>query len=128
MITETTDGIRVSVQTHFQVEYSHPENHHYVYSYQITIENTSNFTTQLLRRRWYIFDATGVIREVEGEGVIGHQPVLEPGEQHNYTSGCNLRSPIGKMKGIYIMQRVVDGKTFEVTIPEFTLEVPSRFN
>ncbi len=124
MVTEITQGIKVSVITEYQNGYSVPAQGHFVFTYQITIENNSEYTIQLLRRHWYIHDATFEKREVEGEGVVGLQPVLEPGEVHQYVSGCNLRSGIGKMFGFYLMERVVDGKKFKVNIPEFTMIAP----
>jgi ApaG protein len=81
-----------------------------------------------MRRHWYIFDTIGTVREVEGEGVVGLQPVLEPGEVHEYVSGCNLKSTIGKMIGNYTMERIMDGKSFKVDIPEFTMMVPHLMN
>ena len=83
---------------------------------------------QLLRRHWYIYDSNGTVREVEGEGVVGLQPVIEPGEIHEYVSGCNLRTSIGKMTGTYLVERVVDGKQFQVQIPEFNMIAPYRLN
>jgi ApaG protein len=128
MTTEITEGVKVTVVTEFQPEYSSPAQAHYVFTYKISIENCSEYTVQLLRRHWYIYDANGSTREVEGEGVVGQQPVLEPGETHEYISGCNLKTGIGKMKGTYLMERVVDGKHFKVRIPEFTMVVPYRLN
>src|SRR3712207_3359051 len=124
MTTEITEGVKVTVLTEFQPEYSSPAQAHYVFTYKISIENCSEYTVQLLRRHWFIYDANGSLREVEGEGVVGQQPVLEPGEAHEYISGCNLKTGIGKMKGTYLMERVVDGKQFKVRIPEFTMIVP----
>lgn len=128
MTTEITEGVKVTVVTEFQPEYSSPAQAHYVFTYKISIENCSEYTVQLLRRHWFIYDANGSLREVEGEGVVGQQPVLEPGETHEYISGCNLKTGIGKMKGTYLMERVVDGKQFKVRIPEFTMIVPYRLN
>jgi ApaG protein len=128
MTTQVTDGVKVTVITDYQKEYSSPSQSHYVFVYRITIENCSAYTVQLHRRHWFIFDSNGYIKEVEGEGVVGKKPVLEPGEVHQYTSGCNLRTGIGKMAGKYIMERTVDGKRFEVNIPEFTLMVPFLHN
>ena len=108
MVTEITEGIKVSVETEYQPEYSSPSQYHYVFTYRITIENESENTIQLLRRHWFIHDANTIIREVEGEGVVGQQPVLEPGQDHKYVSGCNLKSGIGKMKGTYLFERIVD--------------------
>jgi ApaG protein len=128
MVTEITEGVKVTVATEYQPEYSSPAQEHYVFTYKISIENCSEYTVQLLRRHWHIHDSNGAIREVEGEGVIGLQPVLEPGEQHEYVSGCNLKTNIGKMRGTYLMERIVDGKQFRVRIPEFTMVVPYRLN
>ncbi|WP_299824625.1 Co2+/Mg2+ efflux protein ApaG [uncultured Pontibacter sp.] len=128
MDTKTTEGVKVTVTTNYLPDYSSPVQQHYVFAYKISIENNSEFTVKLLRRHWYIHDATGVVREVEGEGVVGQQPVLEPGESHEYVSGCNLKTGMGKMRGTYLMERMVDGKKFDVTIPEFTLIVPYKLN
>jgi ApaG protein len=99
-----------------------------VFTYRIGIENNSEFTIQLLKRQWQIFDAGFNQREVEGDGVVGQQPVLEPGQSPQYGSGCNLKSGIGKMVGNYLMERVVDGIKFQVKIPEFNLVAPQRLN
>ncbi|MEQ8809719.1 MAG: Co2+/Mg2+ efflux protein ApaG, partial [Imperialibacter sp.] len=90
--------------------------------------NCGDNTIQLLRRHWYIHDLNTQVREVEGEGVVGQQPILEPGETHQYVSGCNLRSGVGKMLGSYLMEKVLDGKKFQVKIPEFTMVVPYKLN
>ncbi|MHC2993713.1 cobalt transporter [Pontibacter sp. HJ8] len=128
MDTKTTEGVKVTVTTNYLPDYSSPVQQHYVFAYKISIENNSEFTVKLLRRHWFIHDATGVVREVEGEGVVGQQPVLEPGDSHEYVSGCNLKTGLGKMRGTYLMERMVDGKQFKVTIPEFTLVVPYKLN
>lgn len=128
MVTAVTEGIKVSVKTEYQQEYSSPLQAHYVFTYRIKIENASDNTIQLLRRHWLIYDANGTVREVEGEGVIGQQPVLEPGETHEYVSGCNLRSSMGKMVGTYLIERIIDGKQIRVAIPEFTMVVPYKLN
>lgn len=128
MITQITDGVKVSVVTEYQADYSSPRQSHYVFTYRITIENCSAYTIQLLRRHWFIYDSNNTQKEVEGEGVVGQQPVLEPGETHQYVSGCNLKTGIGKMNGTYLMERVVDGKQFKVVIPEFVLILPYLLN
>ena len=128
MVTSTTKGIKISVVTEYQPAYSSPTQFHYVFTYKITIENLSDQTIQLLKRHWYIHDANRPVKEVEGEGVVGIQPVLEPGESHNYVSGCNLKSGMGKMYGTYTMERIMDGKKFKVKIPEFTMFVPYKLN
>ena len=128
IISSITQGVKVSVITEFQPEYSNPGQAHFVFTYRISIENHSEQTVQLLRRHWYIYDSNGTVREVEGEGVVGLQPVIEPGEIHEYVSGCNLRTSIGKMTGTYLVERVVDGKQFQVQIPEFNMIAPYRLN
>ena len=128
MIAEITKGVKVSVETEYQPSYSSPSQYHYVFTYRITIENQTEFTIQLMRRHWNIHDAGFNQREVEGDGVVGQQPVLEPGQTHQYVSGCNLKSGIGKMVGTYEMERIVDGSKFEVNIPEFIMVAPLRLN
>ncbi len=128
MVTEITEGVKVTVETEYQPSYSSPSQYHYVFTYRIGIENNSEFTIQLLKRQWHIHDAGFHQREVEGDGVVGQQPVLEPGQFHQYVSGCNLKSGIGKMVGSYLMERVVDGLKFQVKIPEFNLVAPQRLN
>jgi ApaG protein len=128
MVSSITEGVKVSVLTEFQPEYSNPLQAHFVFTYRITIENHSDQTVQLLRRHWHIYDSIGTVREVEGEGVVGQQPILEPGEIHEYVSGCNLRSSIGKMLGTYLVERLMDGKQFRVNVPEFTMIAPYRLN
>jgi ApaG protein len=128
MVADITKGIRVSVETEYQDEYSNPAQMHYVFTYKITIENLSDKTIQLLSRHWDIIDATFPTREVEGEGVIGKQPIIEPGQMHQYVSGCNLKSGMGKMTGFYTMETLVDGKRFSVKIPQFNMVVPFKLN
>ncbi len=128
MVSDITEGVKVSVLTEYQPNYSNPLQSHFVFTYKIVIENRSDHTVQLLRRHWYVYDSNHRINEVEGEGVVGRQPVLEPGEVHEYVSGCNLSTGLGKMKGTYLMERILDGHRFKVTIPEFTLIVPYHLN
>ncbi len=123
-----TDGVKVSVNAEFQEDFSNLSKANFVFTYRVTIENQSNYTIKLLRRHWLIFDSAWQVSEVEGEGVIGQQPVLASGDLHEYTSGCHLRSTMGKMKGSYLMERLIDGEQFKVTIPEFTLIAPFRLN
>ena len=128
MVTQITEGVKVCVETEYQPEYSSPSQYHYVFTYRITIENNSDNTIKLLRRHWEIFDANTQLREVDGDGVVGQQPVIEPGDSHQYVSGCNLKSGIGKMKGQDLMERIIDGKQFHVSIPEFNMIVPFKLN
>lgn len=128
MVTAITRGIKVSVTNSYQPDYSNPRQMHYVFTYKVTIENYSDQTIQLLRRHWHIHDVNFDMREVEGEGVVGQMPILEPGDSHSYISGCSLKSGIGKMYGTYLMEKIIDGKRFNVAIPEFTMIVPYRLN
>ncbi len=128
METLTTNGITVSVETQYLPAHSSQREHKYIFGYHIVIENGSPFTVQLLRRHWVIQDADGRLREVEGDGVIGQQPVIQPGESHEYASFCNLDTEIGKMRGTYLMKRRDDDSLFEVAIPEFKMVAPFRLN
>ncbi|WP_316802410.1 Co2+/Mg2+ efflux protein ApaG [Pedobacter nototheniae] len=128
MVTAITDGVKVSVETIYQPEYSNPANEHFMFAYRIEISNLSDYPVQLMRRQWFIFDSNSSRREVEGEGVVGIQPVINPGETHVYVSGCNLKTDMGSMQGKYLMKRLVDEAEFEVDIPEFTLIAPYKLN
>ncbi|MFD2743219.1 MULTISPECIES: Co2+/Mg2+ efflux protein ApaG [Sphingobacterium] len=121
MVSQITSDVKISVESIYQPEYSNPDNLHYMYAYRITIENQSAETLQLLRRHWEIFDAIGEHKQVDGEGVVGQQPILEPNQVHQYASGCNLRSAMGYMEGFYEMQRLSDGELFAIAIPRFIL-------
>lgn len=128
MVTQITEGVRISVDCVYQTEYSNPESDHYMFAYRISIENLSDESVQLLRRRWLIFDSNGSKSVIEGEGVVGLQPVILPGHTHEYVSGCNLKSEMGFMEGKYQMIRKADGRQFEVDIPRFNLVAPFRLN
>ena len=99
-----------------------------MFAYKITIENSNDFPVKLLRRHWHIYDSDGSMREVEGEGVVGIQPVIEPAASYQYISGCNLRSEMGKMHGTYLLENVNNKKTFDVFIPAFEMHVPFKMN
>lgn len=128
MVTAVTEGIKVSVKTKYQPYYSSVRQMNFVFAYEISIENNSQHTIQLLKRHWHIVDANGYKREVKGDGVIGVQPIIEPGQSHKYVSGCNLTTLLGKMYGAFLMERQLDGKRFEVDIPEFNLMTPFSQN
>ncbi len=128
MVSQVTYEIKVSVETFYQEQYSKPLEDEYLFAYRITIFNGSNHAVKLLRRHWYIHDSNSVIREVEGEGIVGKQPTLHPGESHQYVSGSNLKTTIGKMKGTYLMERLDDKKQFYINIPEFVMVAPQRLN
>ncbi|MCE7921489.1 MAG: Co2+/Mg2+ efflux protein ApaG [Haliscomenobacteraceae bacterium CHB4] len=124
----TTNGITVSVETQYLPAHSNQRAHKFIFGYHIVIENGSPFTVQLLRRHWVIQDADGQLREVEGDGVIGQQPVIPPGDSHEYASFCNLDTEIGKMHGTYLMKRRDDDSLFEVAIPEFKMVASFKLN
>ena len=128
MVTDITEDVKVSVETAYRADYSDPAQSHFVFTYRITIENQGNKTVQLKLRHWEIFDTTYPLKEVDGEGVTGKQPILEPGQSHQYVSGCNLKSGVGKMVGYYTMERIIDGHQFNVNIPEFVLINPIKLN
>jgi ApaG protein len=115
--------IRVEVQTRYLPEQSDPESDRYVFSYAITINNVGTVAAQLISRHWLITDADGKVQEVRGLGVVGNQPLLNPGEKFEYASGSALETPVGTMKGSYQMV-AEDGTQFDATIPEFVLSMP----
>ena len=128
MIAKITKGIKISVETFFQDDYSAPINDEYLFAYRITIENTGDQPVQLLRRHWFIIDSTGEHREVEGEGVIGNQPSIDPGKSFQYVSACNLHSEFGTMHGYYLMVNLYTKKQFKVEIPKFNMITPGKVN
>jgi ApaG protein len=123
MDTEKAHNITVEVETDYIEGQSEPENERYVFSYTITIRNEGGEAAQLLSRHWLITDANGNIQEVTGEGVVGEQPHLKPGEGFQYTSGAMITTPVGSMQGSY--QMITDnGNEFDTEIPAFTLAIP----
>jgi ApaG protein len=124
--TSTTRGIRVSVRAFFLADQSEPDRAHYVWAYRVAIANEGKETVQLLRRTWRITDGLGRTQEVNGEGVVGEQPVLEPGQSFEYTSGTPLATPSGFMRGAYHMVVATTGETFDVAIPAFSLDSPHQ--
>lgn len=128
MITAITEGIKISVESRYKSEYSRIDGNAYFFDYRISIENRNPFTVQLMRRDWFIYDSLDAPKYVSGEGVVGQQPVLEPGEIYTYSSGCELSSEIGYMTGHYTFQIVASGKEFPVMIPRFELILPAKLN
>ena len=128
MVSKISEGVTISVETFYQTDYSNPEHNEYMFAYRITLENNNTYPVQLLRRHWYIFDSNCIHREVEGEGVIGIQPKINPGGKYQYVSGCNLRTEMGKMHGTYFMENTNTKKTFLVNIPSFEMIVPFKLN
>lgn len=117
----TTEGVTVSVVSSYEAEVSNSDLARFVFSYQIEITNNTPYTIKLTHREWEIKDAVGRIKQVEGEGVVGVQPVIEPGESFSYSSWCPLPTQIGSMSGYYTIERLIDKVTFKVKIPKFTL-------
>ena len=116
-------AIAVTAISEYVADQSDASLNRYVFAYTVTIHNTGNVAAQLVSRHWIITDADGETQEVRGLGVVGHQPVLSPGERFEYTSGCHLSTAVGTMKGSYQMA-AVDGVHFEVAISEFILSMP----
>jgi len=117
-------AIKVSAQPQYLSEQSEPARNRYVFAYTITIENAGSVPAQLVSRHWIITDAMGQVQEVRGEGVVGEQPLLAPGERFQYTSGAVLETPVGTMQGSYQMV-ASDGEHFDAEIPLFRLAVPN---
>ncbi len=125
MYSSITRAIRVTVEPIFLDEQSSPLDSHFVWAYQVKIENDGVETVQLINRHWQITDALGRLQEVRGEGVVGEQPVLRPGEKFEYTSGTPLATPSGIMVGSYEMVTMT-GERFDVDIPAFSLDSPHQ--
>jgi len=123
MAREKSYEITVSAAVQYLPEQSDDKAGRYVFAYTITIRNTGSATAQLVSRHWIITDAQGLVQEVRGLGVVGAQPVLRPGESHEYSSGTAIHTPVGTMRGSYQML-AEDGTRFEAAIPEFTLSIP----
>jgi ApaG protein len=115
--------VAVSAQTQYLADQSDESNGRYVFAYTITIRNEGSVAAQLISRHWIITDAQGLVQEVRGLGVVGAQPLLQPGESYEYTSGASIATPVGTMRGTYQMV-AEDGTRFEAAIPQFTLSVP----
>jgi len=128
MTQQVTCGIKISVETKFEGTFYRNYKVHYAFGYRITIENQSKDTVQLHTRYWTIMDALNNVETVEGDGVIGLKPVLNPGESHTYNSGCLLTSPFGAMKGYYTMENFNSKSIFKVMIPSFRLSAPFAIN
>lgn len=128
IIQQVTEGVSVTVETYYQPAQSNPVSAEYLFAYRITIENLSTMPVKLLRRHWHIVDSNGGYREVEGEGVVGQQPVIEPGGSYQYVSACNLRTDMGKMYGSYQMENLYNKRLLLIQIPEFQMIAPFKMN
>lgn len=128
MSQTVTRGIRVQVRPRHLAEQSEPARKHWLFAYHITVHNEGEATVQLMSRHWVITNGEGKVEEVRGPGVVGQQPVLKPGDEFQYTSGCPLDTPVGTMHGEFTLVDTTTGETFEARIEPFRLAVPSALN
>jgi ApaG protein len=126
--TALTSGILIKVSTQYRADISLPEIPSFFFDYRIDIENRNSFAIQLMHRDWFVFDSLNTASHISGEGVIGKQPVLQPGETFTYTSGCELKSEIGSMSGFYTCKNLESDELFKVDIPTFDLTTPFKLN
>jgi ApaG protein len=124
--TTVTRGVRVTIRPFYLADQSEPSDGRYVWAYKVQIENLGRATVQLLKRSWIITDGMGREMRVHGEGVVGEQPILEPGESFDYTSGTPLPTPSGFMRGTYHMVVVETGEEFDAAVPAFSLDSPHQ--
>ena len=123
MYSKITNKISITVTPYYLEDQSEPDDNHYVWAYQITINNLGEEIVQLKKRHWKIMDSNGKKQEVDGQGVVGEQPILKPGEKFEYTSGAPLSTPSGFMEGHYEME-TKNGLKFDANIPLFSLDSP----
>ncbi len=128
MVTQITSGIKISVLTNFEDSFYRNYKLHFSFSYEITIENNSKDSVQLISRHWEILNSLENVEIVDGEGVIGQKPVIKPGEIYKYSSGCYLTSTFGAMRGYYNMINFTTAKNFKVIVPSFRLSTPFALN
>jgi ApaG protein len=124
----TTRGVRILVRPRYVPEQSDPDNSQWLFAYHITIRNQGEQAVQLISRHWVITNGEGKVEEVRGPGVVGYQPVLKPGEEFEYTSGCPLSTPVGTMHGEFNMIVQGSGEKFDAKIEPFRLAVPKALN
>ena len=123
MYSKTTNGVTVTVTPYFLDDQSSPQESHFVWAYQVNIKNSGNFSIKLNHRNWLIIDANGKVINVQGEGVVGEFPVIEPGETFEYTSGTPLKTNNGIMQGFYLVSQD-NGEKLKIDIPVFSLDSP----
>ncbi|MBI1266764.1 MAG: Co2+/Mg2+ efflux protein ApaG [Cryomorphaceae bacterium] len=123
-----TEGIQVVVETYYNAAFSDPKLNHFLFGYKISISNLGTDPVKLLDRHWDIVDGAGFIREVDGPGVIGLQPVIQPNTTFSYESACDFTTPIGNMSGYYVMRNHISRERIQVQIPLFIMEVPWLLN
>jgi ApaG protein len=128
MVSKISEGVKISVETFYQQDYSNPLQSEYMFAYKITIENNNDFPVKLHSRHWHIFDSDGTMREVEGDGVVGMQPTILSSDNYQYVSGCNLHTEMGRMHGTYLMENLDTQQLFNVNIPAFEMVTPFKYN
>ena len=128
MVSKISEGVQITVETFYNPDHSSSTTKEYMFAYRILIENQNDFPIRLISRHWYITDSNNSKREVKGEGVVGVQPVIHPGQSYQYVSGCNFRTEIGKMSGVYQMENLSNNRSFEVKIPAFVMVAPFKNN
>ena len=128
MIAKTTNGVTIRVRKKFLDDHSNPQEHKFIHGYHVTISNERSTPVQLISRYWLIKSASGMVKVVEGEGVIGQQPVIGPNSSYQYNSWCPLPVRFGSMSGYYTMVDQTTNEEFNVDIPEFNLEFPAMLN
>lgn len=128
MVSQITNGIKISVKTNFEGTYLKNNKIHFAFTYEITVENQSKDPVQLLARHWDIYDSLSNQEQVDGEGVLGLQPIIKAGKQHRYASGCLLASSLGSMKGYYHMMNLTTNEAFKIPIPLFRLSATFALN
>jgi ApaG protein len=128
MKTITTEGVKITVTTKFRADLSQVNENRFFFNYHIEMENNNENSLQLMHRDWYIFDSLNKASIVSGEGVIGEQPILNPRETFSYTSGCELTSELGRMRGFYTFKNQLTGQLIQVFIPTFDLVYPAKLN
>ena len=117
--------VKILVEPTYLEDHSDPAENSYLWAYTVKIKNNSTDTIKLVSRHWKIFDSNGSFREVKGKGVVGEQPIIQPGDEFEYTSGTPLKTSSGLMHGSYLMEDF-NGESFEVSIPPFSLDVPNN--
>ncbi len=128
MNTITTEGVKITVTTQFRKDLSQVNESRFFFNYRIEMENMNESSVQLIHRDWYIFDSLNEPSIVSGQGVVGEQPILNPGQKYAYTSGCELTSELGRMRGFYTFKNQVTGEMLQIFIPTFDLVYPSKMN
>ena len=128
MNTITTEGVKITVTTHFRADLSQVNESRFFFNYRVEMENMNESPVQLIHRDWYIFDSLNAPNTVSGQGVVGEQPILKPGQTYAYTSGCELTSELGRMRGFYTFQNQISGEMLQIMIPTFDLVYPSKLN